>query len=131
MRVQRHWMCTATCACTICSTLLTSSNLLLAQQMPCNDDLSIRKRKSLLNMTLFMSTPQGPHQQRHHFQTRMWTRNWRHSILHHLCKLPSMDPGITDPRFCKQQLPSLRPLLASCTTEATMAKLRRSDARLD
>ena len=44
--------------------------------------------------------------QRHHFQTRMWTRNWRHSILHHLCKLPSMDP-------------------------ATMAKLRRSDARLD
>ena len=33
-------------------------------------------------------------------------------------------------RFCEQQLLLLRPLLASCTTEATMAKLRRSDARL-
>ena len=44
-----------------------------------------------------------------------------------LYKLPSLDPGITDSRFCKQQLLLLRPLLASCTTEATMAKLRRSD----
>ena len=44
-----------------------------------------------------------------------------------LYKLPSLDPGITDSRLCKQQLLLLRPLLASCTTEATMAKLRRSD----
>ena len=56
--------------------------------------------------------PQGPHQQRHHFQTRMWARNWRHSLL----LSTNSRPWILGSR--------------TLTTEATMAKLRRSDARL-
>ena len=32
--------------------------------------------------------PQRPHQQRHHFQTRMWTRNWRHTCTSNLTPSP-------------------------------------------
>ena len=39
-----------------------------------------------------MPTPQGPHQQRHQFQTRIWTRNWSHSCTSNLT--PSLQrPG--------------------------------------
>ena len=37
---------------------------------------------------IYMSTPQRPHQRRHHFQTRMWTRNWRHTCTSNLTPSP-------------------------------------------
>ena len=36
--------------------------------------------------------PQGPHQQRHQFQTRIWTRNWSHSCTSNLTPSPQR-PG--------------------------------------
>ena len=41
---------------------------------------------------LSLQVPQGPHQQRHQFQTRIWTRNWSHSCTSNLTPSPQR-PG--------------------------------------